>query len=184
MICFVDISVHPSAIYYRFSYLSGKSASLCVSDPALVALLLLKDRSSDSCIDFYEHSFCVSVCDSILPLSLTLLCLSLSHLLHHPPSTPLSLSLCVPLNQAFLSLLSQTRTSPSLSLALSSQIWIQWSTFRHHLFLTLCISLSGCVCVCGCSRQRKEHEFVCSLYTLSSYDFSLYMRKHKLLHTY
>ncbi len=176
MICFVDISVHPSAIYYRFSYLSDKSASLCVSDPALVALLLLKDRSSDSCIDLYEHSFCVSVCDSILPLSLTLLCLSLSHLLHHPPSTPLSLSLCVPLNQAFLSLLSNTHISLSFPLSLSSQIWIQWSTFRHHLFLTLCISLSGCVCVCVWLFSSEEGARVClfSLYSLQLWFFSVH----------
>jgi len=115
------------------SFLRGKCASLCpsVSDLVLSVLLLLKDRSSDSCIDFYEHSFCV--CRSA-PLPFLLLTHSLTHSLssvcHYliyfitlPLRTPLSLSLSlylsVPLNQVFLSLFSHNM---HISLSLPSNL--------------------------------------------------------------
>lgn len=97
--CSFDSDIVQGFLFKRKGHLS---LSLSVSDLAFSVLLILKDRSSDSSIDFYEHSFCV--CQSAL---LQFLSHSLSSVCHYLIYfITLSLSLCPSQSSLSVSLLS------------------------------------------------------------------------------
>ncbi len=187
MICFVDISVHLSVIYYRFSYLSDKSASLSLS------LCLWSSTCSSSLTEgqlfrllhwfLWALFLCVSL--RLYPSSLThsplFVIISSTSSPSLYTSSPLSLcpsqsslSVSPPLKHAHLPSLSLSRCFSNLN----SMKHFSASSISNLLYLSLD------VCVAVLRRRKWARVLFGSLHALSSYGFSLYIRKHKLLQTY